>query len=743
MKTIQFIISIVFVFGLLLSCNKSESTELSYHFDKNGISREVLENYLEKSITMVYFVTPDNSRGRYPYYEDDVRMIKNIGAKFIGRAIYRWGGESKLADPNYLKDAEKIIQEMHEYDPDMVFQACLFEIVTPEVNQIPIPEWVFRGFGKGFEERNFSYEAMLNPEGKFVNHWRENSSVPDISQLETQMWFYFLAGSYINIGVEAFHIGQVELMGMNDPDRDHWADIIAKMRDYARRYGRRNWVIIDAHTPYFGMVKDGVSLLDFNSFPMRIKEIPEEPYKGKLEVNYLDALYQKSKGCITPSGWECESLPYLIEFDNFGKGPEGDVANVNSIFVWGWDEITWLSQQPEEYRNEFIQYVYHWIKDTDPNGFLQMPGHRMITHPNSIETAGSYRANTHSAACPIGYSQEETIKAIWGTSDKNKSKPKKTKRTESENVRKAKLVLLSMLRHTWEQGTAANAFIESGDDEIAILMASESVYRQHCDGRLGLVQGAVNITDPAVNGESVMFAYKMTGNEKYKKAAEKMLDYLKTAPQTNEGIHFHNTQGNLIAADCMYMIPTFYAVMGEYDEAVRQVDLRFNLLWNEDAGAMNHMWDGVRNEWIREKRWATASGWNAAAIVKVLHWLPDNMKEERERLNGYLNKLVAGVMKYQRPDGLFHDILDDPTTFVESCSSAMMAYTIYRGVDWGYLDKSYIPLADKIRKTLNEKIDKEGFLQGAASAPQFTESGVSPEGQAFFILMETAAKELK
>jgi len=37
----------------------------------------------------------------------------------------------------------------------------------------------------------------------------------------------------------------------------------------------------------------------------------------------------------------------------------------------------------------------------------------MITHPNSGETSGSYRANTRSEACPIGYSQEETIKSIW------------------------------------------------------------------------------------------------------------------------------------------------------------------------------------------------------------------------------------------------------------------------------------------------------------------------------------------
>ena len=411
MKKIIFTAVIIICCLSCIFCTQNKSDTNSYNLSRKGISRETLENYLDKSITMVYFLTPDNSRGRYPYYEDDVRMIKNIGAKFVGRAIYRWGGESRLADADYLNSAAEIAKYMHEFDPDMVFQACLFEIITTDVNNVPIPEWVFSGFGIPYEERNFSYEAMLNDEGKFVNHWRENSSVPDISKLETQLWFYFLAGSYINIGCEAFHIGQVELMGMNDPDRTHWAFIIDKMRDYAKRYGRRNWVIIDAHTPYFGMLKDGVSLLDFNSFPMRIKEIPDDPYKGQLEANYLDALYLKSKGCITPSGWECENLPYLVEFDNFGRGREANVASLNSIFVWGWDEISWISLQPEEYRNEFIKYAYQWLKENDPNGHLEMPGNRMVSCPN--ESNGSYRANTRSEDCPIGYSQEETIKAIW------------------------------------------------------------------------------------------------------------------------------------------------------------------------------------------------------------------------------------------------------------------------------------------------------------------------------------------
>jgi hypothetical protein len=385
--------------------------KLDFRFD-GTISREVLENYLDHSVTMAYFLVTGTPEGNRPYLyrEDDVRLIRNIGAKFIGRAIYRWGGESRLNEPGFWVDAKTLIKRIHSFDPDVIFQGCLFEIVTRNVVRVSIPAWVFEGFDLPVEERTFSYEAMLNSNGRMVNHWGR-SSVPDVTRLETQMWFYCLAGSYINLGCEALHLGQVRLIGMADGDLRAWSVLLARIRAYAKTHARRHLVLLDAHEPTWGMIVDGASLLDFNSFPMRIKETPERPYEAVLQVGHLDAMYKRSKGCISPSGWRCESLPYLVEFDNYGRSRNANVADLDSIFVWGWDEISWFSLQNEAYRNKWLEYAYNWIKETDPNGHLQMPVSRMISCPN--ETLGSYRANTKSPACPIGYSQEETIKRIW------------------------------------------------------------------------------------------------------------------------------------------------------------------------------------------------------------------------------------------------------------------------------------------------------------------------------------------
>jgi len=101
----------------------------------------------------------------------------------------------------------------------------------------------------------------------------------------------------------------------------------------------------------------------------------------------------------------------MIERGFTGRSRTPNVADNSTIFVWGWDEISWFALQPEEYRNQWLRYAYNWIKQTDPNGHLQMPVTRMISCPN--ETLRTYFANTKSAACPVGYSQEETIKKIW------------------------------------------------------------------------------------------------------------------------------------------------------------------------------------------------------------------------------------------------------------------------------------------------------------------------------------------
>jgi len=393
-----------------LKIDSAIKTEAQCDYSFNGkISRAVLENYLSRAITFAELLNGERVEKQLRGNTDDnIRMLTNIGAKFAGRAIYMWGGESRL--DGLLERARPIVKRIHAADPDMVLQAAAFEIVSKQVATLKVPKWVFDEFALDLENRNFDYEAMLYSDGHRVDHWRAGSSVPDMSKLETRMWFFYLAARYIDIGIEAIHFGQVEIMDDNDPDHRGWRDMMTRVRQYAAKHARRHFLLTDAHVPSGGIVHDDRLLFDFHSFPLRIDEVVTEPQKGLLKVGYLDSIFTRSKGGLTPSGWRCDSLPYIVELDNFGSSGRGG-QNIGMHYIWGYDEICWFACQPADYRNFWLRYAWDWIRRHDPNGYLQMPGSRTLANP--VGEKIWYWANTPSDAVPTGFGQEQTIKAIW------------------------------------------------------------------------------------------------------------------------------------------------------------------------------------------------------------------------------------------------------------------------------------------------------------------------------------------
>lgn len=374
----------------------------AYRFDRT-ISRQVLENYLARAITMEGLL---NGRGDL---EDNIRMLRRTGAKFIGRSLCLWGGEASLL--RNLDRARQQVPRVLAADPDMILQACIFEIVTTQVEQVPVPAWAFAAFNQPAEKRNFRYADMLYPDGRFQNHWGPGRSVPDVSRPETKLWFYFLGASFIDVGCEAIHLGQTELMNRNDRALDHYAQVVGLIRAHAARHARRHLVLLDSHVPSGGLVREGQLLMDFHSFPLRIMETPDKPQEAVLKVGFADSIYGRSRGGLTPSGWRCEHLPYLVEIDNWGVSKTPGQPRAGSIWVWGYDEITWFAHQSQAYRSNWLRYAWHWVRQTDTNGFLQMPGSRTLVSP--LDGRRWYYANNPGPTVPDGSGDEEAIRAIW------------------------------------------------------------------------------------------------------------------------------------------------------------------------------------------------------------------------------------------------------------------------------------------------------------------------------------------
>lgn len=313
----------------------------------------------------------------------------------------------------------------------------------------------------------------------------------------------------------------------------------------------------------------------------------------------------------------------------------------------------------------------------------------------------------------------------------------------NERIQKVKTAMLAMQRRAWEQGVAAQALLESGETELVILLAKDAVVNQAKDGRLGLNGDKGPVADPAANGEPVLFAAKATGDEALRKAAERMLEYLLyQAPKTREGIIYHNHIENMIWVDAFYMVPPFLAVAGYPEEAVKQILGYRQALWNPERKLYSHMWDEDLQQFERKLFWGSGNGWAAAGMARVIKALPDSMWEDKMMIAGFVKEVIDGCLNYQRKDRFFNDILDDPSTFLEVNTAQMLSYAMYRGVQGGWLDNSYLKHAGELREAVYQKVDDFGIVRDVCGAPNFNRQGTSTEAQAFFLLMEAAYGDL-
>lgn len=316
-------------------------------------------------------------------------------------------------------------------------------------------------------------------------------------------------------------------------------------------------------------------------------------------------------------------------------------------------------------------------------------------------------------------------------------------KTDLVIVNKVKSALLALQRFQWEQGCAAQAILEfEGLTDEVMRLCEAAVLRSNIDGRVGVMEKNESVDDPAAIGEALILSAEKTNNPEWKKAVDKLYFYLKNrAPKTVDGIIYHFNIKNQVWVDANYMAPPFLCKYGDVEEAMKQIKGFRKCLYHEKECLLSHIWDDDLQDYGREVFWGVGNGWTLAGITRVIAMLGDSYPEHREYLISYVKDLLNGCLKYQREDGLFHDILNDPASFVETNIAQMVAYTIYRGVAAGYLDTSYLTAADKARAAAYSKVDGLGFVRGVCGMPDFLTSGVASEGQAFFILMEAAARD--
>lgn len=304
---------------------------------------------------------------------------------------------------------------------------------------------------------------------------------------------------------------------------------------------------------------------------------------------------------------------------------------------------------------------------------------------------------------------------------------------------KAKLAMLAMQRFSWEQGTAMQALLECGDLEAMAMMAEEAAYRSLEDGRVAMMGNETAVNDPCACGEGLIVASRMPGHEHLARPAEKLLRWsLELAPRSKSGILYHLGDGVQFWNDSLYMLPPFLCAAGKYDEALHQLYGLMDALQDKETGLLRHIWDDGTKSFADAAFWGSGNGWALAGIARVIAMLPPEKEADREKLIAMNKALLAAVTRWQCEDGSSRDIMDKPDSFKEWNLSQMVAYTLYRGIADGWLEKDWLPKAEFIYNAVLDAMDCHGRISPVCGAPFFNKPGYSVEAQAFFLLMDAA-----
>jgi unsaturated rhamnogalacturonyl hydrolase len=237
--------------------------------------------------------------------------------------------------------------------------------------------------------------------------------------------------------------------------------------------------------------------------------------------------------------------------------------------------------------------------------------------------------------------------------------------------------------------------------------------------------------DQINEGKLLFLLYETTGDERYKKAAYRLREQLRTHPRTSQGGFWHKqVYPHQMWLDGIYMAAPFYAAFAEqfdesegFDDVAHQIILIEQHTRDPKTGLLYHGWDENKSQkWADPETgcsssfWGRAIGWYTMAIPDVLDHLPED-HPERERIIAIFQRTVSAVTVVQdKSTGLWYQVLDQGDrggNYLEASASCMFVYAIAKGVRKGLIDAKHLDVAERGYKGILERfvtVDDQGLV---------------------------------
>ena len=191
-------------------------------------------------------------------------------------------------------------------------------------------------------------------------------------------------------------------------------------------------------------------------------------------------------------------------------------------------------------------------------------------------------------------------------------------------------------------------------------------------------------------------------------------------PRTQENGFQHMTSDTLndqeLWDDTLFMTVLFLANMGRIegkrqyiDEAQYQFLLHAKYLADPQTGLWYHGWTFNGRHNFAGAFWGRGNCWVTIAIPEFLQMVECDVPV-REQLIRILQDQIRALCRYQDSSGMWHTLIDDPTSYVETSATCGFGYGILKAVHTGLVAPEYAQAALSALKPVLGYISEDGVV---------------------------------
>lgn len=271
----------------------------------------------------------------------------------------------------------------------------------------------------------------------------------------------------------------------------------------------------------------------------------------------------------------------------------------------------------------------------------------------------------------------------------------------------------------WTQGVGLFGFwkLFQSTKEQRYLDVLKKYYERQFE--IGLPSKNVNTVTPML---PLSCLAEYSGDSRYMETCKEWAEWIITDfPRTREGGLQHITSDSVnkgeLWDDTLFMTVLFLANMGRIlnnqvykDEAEYQFLIHSKYLCDRVTGLWYHGWTFLENNNFAGAFWGRGNCWITAVIPEYLE-ISDCGEGVRRYLTELLKRQAESLKQVQEANGMWHTLVDDPTSYEEASATCGFAYGLLKGVHMGLLDPEYEETALRPLEKILELTDSEGILQ--------------------------------